>query len=89
MVKTIKLGGFKEADVNAVKDIIKQADGTAEKKLVKTIDMTPKWVDILPVMLEAYESGSTVAREAMREEFKRMAAAADEWNAHVKGKTGE
>ena len=43
----------------------------------KTIDITPTWQAIVPALLEAYASASTMKREDIRAEFLKMAKAAD------------
>lgn len=50
------------------------------KKLAGFIDMKPKWLDILPMMLEVFTGGNASGRQIAREELERMAKLAD---AHV------
>lgn len=54
----------------------------AEK--IRTIDMTPTWEGILPVILYGLENGPAHNRDNLKEELRRMAEAADKWNAHCK-----
>jgi hypothetical protein len=49
----------------------------------KTIDMTPTWASILPILLAAIQDGNSTGRGAAIEELYRMAQAADQWNIHV------
>lgn len=51
---------------------------------MKTIDLTPTWSEILPTMLMLYRDGGVEGKRVMREEFIRMAQAADKWNAQAK-----
>lgn len=48
------------------------------------IDMTPTWSNVLPLLLAAMEHGTTVGRDAAKIELRRMAQAADKWNAHTR-----
>lgn len=49
----------------------------------KTIDLTPTWAAILPTILVVLENATTEdAKESMRLELRRMAEAADRWNAY-------
>ena len=50
------------------------------------IDMTPSWSDLLPALLAILSEGNAQGRRTARIELARMASAADQWNAHVKGK---
>jgi ribosome modulation factor len=63
---TIKLRGFPKA--------------VADIPAVETIDMTPTWAAIVPVLLAAMEHGTDKGRDAARIELTRMAALADERN---------
>ena len=60
---------------------------------MKTIDCTPTWEGLLPAMLDAHERLTQPKKFTFDEdknltnlltEFKRMAGAADKWNAAVK-----
>jgi len=53
---------------------------------MKYIDVTPKWVAILPAMLDVMrnEDAPFASHEVMGEAFRRMATAADNWNRVVK-----
>lgn len=48
-----------------------------EKSYVKTIDCTPTWIAILPMLLAGYEDGSATSRQIAKEELERMAKLAD------------
>ena len=50
---------------------------------MRTIDCTPTWEGLTPLMLEIIKQNKKGV-EDMRKEFMRMAQAADKWNAHVK-----
>ena len=53
-------------------------------KQVNTIDMTPTWVDILGIYVAVMERGNAEGRAIAKQEMRRMAEAADNWNASVK-----
>lgn len=46
---------------------------------MKTIDVTPSWSEILPVLLVLLESGPFESKAFARKELKRMAALADSY----------
>lgn len=46
-----------------------------------TIDLTPTWVSLLPMLLASYTDGNDKGRAIALEELKRMATAADAYNA--------
>jgi hypothetical protein len=49
---------------------------------MQTIDITPRWADLMaPLLSLAYEGKTTDARIHARGELFRMAQAADRWNA--------
>lgn len=48
----------------------------------RTIDLTPTWAEILPAILMLMDSPKT--RKTAEAELRRMAEAADNWNAHCK-----
>lgn len=50
--------------------------------MTKTIDATPSWSALVAVMLEIAVRNPRSAD--IREEFQRMAEAADQWNAHCR-----
>lgn len=50
------------------------------KKFVKTINVTPKWVDIILIHAVSATNGSAAGQE----ELRRCAAAADKWNEHCR-----
>jgi len=43
----------------------------------KTIDITPTWVGLLPYMIAVLEDGNHEAKQTIKENFERMAIAAD------------
>lgn len=49
---------------------------TTEQKPV-TIDLTPTWQAVLPILLAALEDGTAEGKKIAREELHRMAKAAD------------
>jgi hypothetical protein len=51
-----------------------------DKEIKQTIDVTPKWEDLVPALLEAYKNADLMKQEDIREEFLRMAKAADLYN---------
>ena len=51
---------------------------------VRTIDATPTWAAILPLLRAAIENGTPEGRRIAWEELARMAQAADNWNASAK-----
>jgi hypothetical protein len=57
---------------------------TMTKKKIGTIDLTPTWRGILPYLFEGLENGTEAGKKIAREEFARMAEAADLWNASQK-----
>lgn len=48
------------------------------------IEITPTWLDVLPVLILGLTDGTEEAQKAAREELARMADTADQWIAHVK-----
>lgn len=46
--------------------------------MIRSIDMTPTWSDILPTLLFAYESAEPAGRKVAFEELRRMAAIASD-----------
>lgn len=51
---------------------------------MRTIDITPTWVAVLPILLAALENGTDEGKRIAREELQRMADAADLYNASVR-----
>lgn len=51
--------------------------GVAEKTKIGTIDLSPTWTAILPVLLHALADGSPLSKRIANEELVRMAALAD------------
>lgn len=50
-----------------------------EKRKLETIDLTPTWAGILPVLLEVYENaGTPQGRQQAKGELVRMARLADQ-----------
>ena len=62
-------------------------DDTATRKLVGTIDATPTWQGILPVLLLLLEDGSDTAKATAKEQLATMAKAADRYNEGAKNGT--
>lgn len=70
----------------------RQAEGMAEianrenpaTVAVRTIDATPTWAGVLPMLRAAIENGTAEGRRIAWEELARMAEAADKWNASAK-----
>lgn len=52
------------------------------KETTETIDMTPTWRDLVPLLVAMAENPNT-QRTAL-EELARMADAADRWNTHCR-----
>jgi hypothetical protein len=46
----------------------------------ETIDITPRWADLLPLFVAVLQDGNEEGRAAVSSELRRMAAAADRWN---------
>lgn len=65
---------------------IENDDGTVVvgKKPIRTIDITPTWRAILPVLLAAYKDGTETGQRLALEELQRMATAADAYNLNSK-----
>lgn len=53
------------------------------KRKVKTIDCTPLWIEVLPVLTAAIKGKSKAAQMSAYIELGRMAQAADEFNKSV------
>lgn len=59
-----------------------------KKKKIMTIDVTPTWSQIMPVLVRILEeSGSKKAKEGVRNELFRLARLVDDLNA--RGKAGK
>lgn len=54
------------------------------KKPAGTIDLTPTWRAILPILILALTDGTETGRKIAREELARMADAADAYNKETK-----
>lgn len=50
---------------------------------MRTIDMTPTWVGILPALIAIIENGNEAGKRNAYEELRRMAEIADDYNAFV------
>lgn len=50
-----------------------------KKEILKTIDCTPTWEGILPIILNVLEDGSEKVKDDMKKELKRMAQIADKY----------
>ncbi len=55
-----------------------------ERRFAGTIDITPTWRAIVPILVMGIENGSTEGHKIAIEEIYRMADAADAYNASVK-----
>lgn len=49
---------------------------------VRTIDITPTWTEILPLLIALVKSPKT--QKIAEADLAKMAQAADNWNEHVK-----
>ncbi|PZR35790.1 hypothetical protein [Caulobacter segnis] len=49
----------------------------------QTIDLTPTWRAVLPIIATALTEGTPEGAKLAREELRRMAEAADQWNARM------
>ena len=55
------------------------------KNTQNTIDMTPTWESLVPVLAHIVRHAKTNgARDDIMKELKNMAQAADRWNAHCR-----
>lgn len=54
------------------------------KKYIKTIDCTPTWEGILPLLLEGLKSESNEVYRNNMKELRRMAQLADAYNKRIK-----
>lgn len=54
------------------------SDFAQPKKQVGTIDLTPTWVGVLPLLLAAYSEGTPHGRQLAYAELLRMAKIADQ-----------
>ena len=57
-----------------------------EKTKIRTIDCTPTWRGVLPLLLVAYQDGTPTRRAMAMEELCRMADLADAQNETLKSK---
>ena len=60
--------------------------GLPPKRKAETIDATPTWEGILPLLLTAHEDGNAQGRKIALEELTRMAKLADAYVASQSGK---
>lgn len=54
---------------------------------MQTIDMTPTWRGLLPLMLELWQTKKVRNADdlqLLKKEFAKMAEAADKWNEHCR-----
>lgn len=54
------------------------------KRQIGTIDITPTWRGVLPILIEGLTNGNARGVQIATEELRKMAEAADMWNAHCK-----
>jgi len=59
------------------------------EKSVETIDMTPTWTAIVPILIAGLQDGTPEGQRLAKIELYRMAEAADKWNASVPRKDPE
>ena len=52
----------------------------SEKKLVGYVDMTPKWEEMVDILVGFVEHGDANQQSIARDEIRRMARAADAYN---------
>lgn len=81
---------YKGESLSVARSMAHQADGWVEdfigtvihgRKPVGTIDLTPTWRYMLPLLLEAYTNGSDKGRAMALEELQRLCDIADRCNA--------
>lgn len=70
-------------DSRAARWTLGHLEASRESGKVETIDATPTWAAILPILCAALENGTDEGRRIARAELQRMAALADERNALV------
>lgn len=65
----------------------------SNEEIIKTIDCTPTWESLLPVLLDVYGNLSAKTRlkedqkeslDNIKKELTKMAQAADKWNEYCK-----
>lgn len=49
---------------------------------MKMINLTPTWLGLLPGIIAVLEDGTDAGKKICREELRKMAKAADDWNRH-------
>jgi hypothetical protein len=54
------------------------------KKQIGTVDLTPTWSEILPMLLLAIEDGNATGKQVAREELARMAGIADKYVSYIR-----
>jgi hypothetical protein len=52
---------------------------------METIDITPTWAAVMPILLAALEDGTDEGKRIARAELTRLAGVVDGMNAHAKG----
>lgn len=50
---------------------------------MEKIDITPKWVEILPILFEILENGNEEAKQIARAEIQRLAKTVDNMNSEI------
>lgn len=50
-------------------------------KTTSPIEATPTWSGVLPILIAALQDGTDQGRDLATKELRRMAKAADSWNA--------
>lgn len=66
----------------------KQTKNRKHKTNMKTINCTPNWQGLLPVMIDILQQdASPESIRLIKLEFQRMAQAADSWNAFIKNES--
>ncbi len=61
------------------------AKSSAKKKLVRMLDVTPTWAEILPTLLIILRDRGEAGKKAAEEELRRMAKIADLYVAEHRG----
>ena len=56
-----------------------------EEQTMRTIDITPTWTNVLPILIAGIEAGNEQGRAAAIKELSRMAQAADAYYESTKG----
>lgn len=56
---------------------------TATTQPRQGLDVTPTWTALLPYFFAVLEDGTAEGKRIARDELRRMAQAADNWNTHA------